>query len=85
LSLILSDGARLVLCGMALGLGIWLLLAKAIRSQLYSVSESDPLTAFGVLVLTSVVALLAMWIPARRAAATEAVVNRPGIRGGSNS
>ena len=74
LSLILSDGARLVLCGMALGLGIWLLLAKAIRSQLYSVSESDPLTAVGVLVLTSVVALLAMWIPARRAAATEAAV-----------
>jgi len=74
LSLILADGARLVICGVALGLGIWLLLAKAVRSQLYSVSESDPLTAISVLVLTSVVALLAMWIPARRAAATEAAV-----------
>ena len=74
LGMVFADGVRLVLVGLVIGLGIWLLLGKALRSQLYSVSDSDPMTAAAVAVLTLLVALLATWIPARRAASTEAII-----------
>lgn len=68
LRLILIDGARLVVIGLLLGLLAWLLLGRVIESQLYAVEASDPTTLCFVLTMTGVVALLAMWLPARRAA-----------------
>ncbi len=69
--LILSDGARLVAYGMLLGLVAWLLVAKAIRSHVFLVGEQEWMTLVGVLGLTGTLALLAMWLPARRAASVE--------------
>ncbi len=49
------------------------LTAQATRSILYEVGPSDPLTYFGVSVVTAVAALLASWVPVRRAASVEPV------------
>jgi ABC-type antimicrobial peptide transport system permease subunit len=52
--------------GSAVGLIVALVLTPAIRTQLYAVGPSDPLTIAGVAATLLVVALVASWIPARR-------------------
>jgi putative ABC transport system permease protein len=68
LSLILSSGGKLVLGGMVAGLGLALVATRFLKSQLYEVSSSDPVSYFGVLLVLGTVGLLACYIPARRAA-----------------
>ena len=67
LTLILAQGLKLALLGVAFGLGGAFILTRWMESLLFGVRPTDPLT-FGVIaaVLLSV-ALLACWIPARRA------------------
>ena len=67
LRLIVGQGARLVGLGVGLGLLGAFALTRLIVSQLYSVKAADPLTFFAAPLLLIVVALLASWIPARRA------------------
>jgi putative ABC transport system permease protein len=71
LRLMLREGAALVLAGLALGLlAAWASL-RVLQSQLYEMSTTDPLT-FGVVSLLLVsVALLACYVPARRAMRTD--------------
>jgi putative ABC transport system permease protein len=52
---------------MALGFGAALLLARLLQGQLYQVAPGDPPTFAGIAVLLASVALLACYIPARRA------------------
>ena len=66
--LVLHQGLRLTALGLAIGLGGGLLVTRVLRSMLYGVSPSDPLTFAGVGVLLGAVAVLAAWLPARRAA-----------------
>jgi predicted permease len=66
--LVLGEGARLALIGVAIGLGVALVLTRALESQLFGVSAADPLTYAGVAILLCAVALLACYIPAGRAA-----------------
>jgi ABC-type antimicrobial peptide transport system permease subunit len=61
-------GLTLVVAGVALGTAGASALTRVLRSLLFGVSARDPLTFAGVAVLLGVVALLASWIPARRAA-----------------
>ncbi|MEO8028917.1 MAG: ABC transporter permease [Bryobacteraceae bacterium] len=68
LSLMLGMGGRLVLIGLAVGLTGSLILAKYLRSEVFQISATDPLAVAGVIVLLSAVALLACFVPARRAA-----------------
>jgi putative ABC transport system permease protein len=71
--LVVGQSLRLVLTGLALGLVAALLLGRALASFLYGVSAADPVTfavVGGLLVLT---ALLAGFVPGRRAAATDPV------------
>jgi putative ABC transport system permease protein len=67
LGLVLREGARLALWGVAFGVVAALGLTRLLSTLLFGVSASDPLTYAGVAVLLVVVALLACYIPARRA------------------
>jgi ABC-type antimicrobial peptide transport system permease subunit len=55
----------------AVALPVSLLLMYAVRSQLYGISGSDPLTLCGMTVLVTLVALASAMLPARRAARVE--------------
>jgi putative ABC transport system permease protein len=66
-ALILRHGARLTLCGVAVGvLAAWAV-TRLLINQLYGVSATDPMTYIGVSLLLIGVALLACFLPARRA------------------
>lgn len=67
MGLVLGRGMRLVLLGSAAGLITSLALTRVMRTLLYGVSPTDVLTLFAVVGLLAAVALLACWIPARRA------------------
>ena len=67
LQLIVGQGVRLVAAGLILGvLGGWIV-SRLLASRLYELDASDPRTFAAVGVLLAVVALLACWLPARRA------------------
>jgi putative ABC transport system permease protein len=74
LSLMLGIGARLVLTGLAAGLAGSFLLARYLRSEIFQVPVTDPVAILGVVVLLSGAALLACWLPARRAARLQPMV-----------
>jgi putative ABC transport system permease protein len=67
LGLVLSEGLRLAICGAALGLAGSFFLARLLSKMLFGVTAADPLTFVGVAALLMLVALLACYIPARRA------------------
>jgi putative ABC transport system permease protein len=60
--------------GLSLGLAAAFALSRFIASQLFGVTATDPLTYAGVALLLAAVALIACYLPARRAARTEPVV-----------
>jgi putative ABC transport system permease protein len=67
LRLVLGQGLKLVAVGVGLGLiGAWAV-TRTLQSYLYGVSPADPLTYLSVAALLVGVALLACWLPARRA------------------
>ena len=72
--LMLRDGMAPVLAGLAVGIPLALLATRLLRSLLYEVSASDPVTFVGVAALLAAVALVASWIPARRAARVDPTV-----------
>jgi putative ABC transport system permease protein len=67
LALVVGQGLRLALLGLALGLVAALAVTRFIESLLYGVTATDPVTFVGVSLLLLVVAVLASWLPARRA------------------
>jgi len=67
LRLIVSQGFKLVLLGLALGLAGALGLTRVISSLLFGVTSKDPYTFAAVAIILAVVALIACYIPARRA------------------
>ncbi|CAN5653188.1 hypothetical protein BH18ACI5_BH18ACI5_26240 [soil metagenome] len=67
LNLVVLRGLALTLVGLAIGLAGSLALARYIRAQLYEVSARDPFSFTTVAITLTVVALLASWIPTRRA------------------
>ncbi len=67
LRLVLSEGLMLVGVGIIVGLLASVLFTRVLQSVLYDVSATDPLTFAGIALLLTVVALLACYIPARRA------------------
>jgi putative ABC transport system permease protein len=71
LRLILGHGAVLALLGTAAGILGALALTRFVASLLYGFSPTDPLTFLGLPLLLFSVALLASWIPARRALAID--------------
>jgi predicted permease len=71
LRLVLGEGMRLALLGMLIGIAGAAGAARLVRGLLYNVSALDPVAFAGVPLLLVGVALLAVWIPARRAARVE--------------
>jgi predicted permease len=74
LALMLLMGGRLVFIGLAIGVGASLASTRLLRSQLFGVQPADPLAYAAVTVLLGLVALVACYIPARRAAAVDPMV-----------
>jgi len=72
--LVIREGLRLALIGAAIGLPIAFAASKAIGSMLFEVTTSDALTYAGTAALLISAAVLATWIPARRAARVDPVV-----------
>jgi predicted permease len=68
LRLVLADGARLAGIGLGIGLIGSLVLSQLIKSQLFGIGVVDPVTLLGVIAILAATALLACWLPARRAA-----------------
>jgi putative ABC transport system permease protein len=67
LKMILGQGIKLTLIGVAIGLVAAFALTRILSSLLYGVSATDPLTFLGVPLLLTAVAALASYLPARRA------------------
>ena len=65
--LVISQGLKLALVGTALGAIATLYLARLLKGLLFGVEPTDPATLFAVVALLLSVALLACWLPARRA------------------
>jgi len=60
--------------GIALGLPLALLFGRAVRSQLFGISNNDPLTFSGMIVLVAAVAFVSAALPARRASKVDPMV-----------
>jgi predicted permease len=67
LKLTIGEGMKLALIGVVIGLSSALILTRLMKSLLFGVSATDPLTFTGVAALLIGVALLACYLPARRA------------------
>lgn len=72
--LVLRQGLALTGAGIAIGLAGAIVATRALRNLLYGVTPRDPLTLATVVVLLAIVAMLACYIPARRAARLDPVV-----------
>jgi predicted permease len=74
LKLVLGQGMRLALVGVAVGLLTALTVTRWFASLLFGVSATDPLTFAVIISVLLLVALFACWIPARRAARVDPLV-----------
>ncbi|MGH9594200.1 MAG: FtsX-like permease family protein, partial [Bryobacteraceae bacterium] len=73
-NLMVGKGLVLACLGVALGTIAALGLTRVLRSQLYNVSATDPVTFAGVALLLGSVALVACWLPSRRAVRVDPVI-----------
>jgi len=74
LSLVVGQGLRLALLGLALGLVAASAVTRFVASLLYGVTATDPVAFVGVSLLLLLVAVLASWLPARRATKLDPMV-----------
>src|SRR5262245_21041037 len=74
LRLVIGQGMKLVLAGLVIGLAGALELTRLMKTLLFGVSVNDPLTFGSIALLLALVALLACWIPARRATRVNPIV-----------
>lgn len=72
--LIIGESAKLVFFGLAAGIPAALVLSRFLSSLLFGVTATDPFTFAGVAVLLTLVALIASYLPARRAIKVDPMV-----------
>jgi predicted permease len=71
--MVIVQGMRLAVIGVLIGLGSAFGLARVIASLLYGVTPRDPLVFAGTPVLLAIVALVGVWLPARKAVKVDPV------------
>jgi predicted permease len=74
LRLVIWHGLKLVLMGLAVGALAAFALTRVIANQLYGVRATDPVTFLMVGALLMIIALLACWVPARRATRVDPLI-----------
>jgi ABC-type antimicrobial peptide transport system permease subunit len=74
LQMVLRQGTKLALVGVVIGVGSAFALTRLMTNLLFGVSAHDPLTFVAVAVMLILVALLACYIPARRATLVDPIV-----------
>jgi predicted permease len=72
--MILKESLLLLAIGVALGIPATLLGTRAIQSQLFGLSSTDPLTFLAATFTISLVTLIAAWLPARRATKVDPII-----------
>jgi ABC-type antimicrobial peptide transport system permease subunit len=72
--LLLGESLTRVVVGVVLGLAIALVASRALASMLYGVERWDPVTFAGTALLLGVVAVVATWVPARKATRVDPMV-----------
>jgi len=74
LRMVVGQGVRLAGIGAAIGLAASIALSRLVREQLFAVRPFDPLTLAAMAVVLLGAALLASWLPARRATNVDPVI-----------
>jgi putative ABC transport system permease protein len=74
LKMVIGQGMKLVALGLALGLGVALAVSRLMAQLLFGVRARDPLTFVVIASLLALVALVACYIPARRATKVDPMV-----------
>ncbi len=72
--LVLGEGAKMALVGVAAGIAAALGLTRLMANELFGVTAQDPLTFAAVAIVLTLVALLACYLPARRAVRVDPMV-----------
>ena len=72
--LVLGEGAKMALVGVAAGIAAALGLTRLMADELFGVTAQDPLTFAAVAIVLTLVALLACYLPARRAVRVDPMV-----------
>jgi predicted permease len=72
--MVVGQGMALAVVGLVIGLGAALGLAQVISSFLFGVKARDPLAFTAVPILLALVALVAVWLPARRASKVDPII-----------
>ena len=74
LTLVIGQGFKLIVIGTAIGLAGAFILTRLLQSMLFNVSTTDPVVFLGISLTLISVALLASYIPARRAAKVDPMI-----------
>jgi ABC-type antimicrobial peptide transport system permease subunit len=74
LAMIVRDGFLLGCFGTVVGAGVAFAVTRLLRSFLFGVTPQDPVTFAAAAALINIIALLACWLPARRAARVDPMV-----------
>jgi predicted permease len=74
LGLVLGQGTRLILIGVGIGVVAALALTRSMRSLLYGISATDPITFGSVILILAAVAFLATFVPARQATQVSPII-----------
>jgi ABC-type antimicrobial peptide transport system permease subunit len=74
LRLVVRQGAALAIVGAIIGIAVALGVTRYLKSMLYKLQAYDPVTIGGVAVLLLLIALLACYVPARRATRVDPIV-----------